>query len=282
MDSISNLLHTALPHSYQILLENASSVSDVCEDEGKGIRSSCDLEQASFHETPTLHQRAILFCIGILSSRAFLGGKPSTRRTLSVSLNIFLSLGRGLSALLPSFITVFWPWQKRDDAKRISPTAYLNGVRGIAAYSVYWQHFLTIFFHGDRLFAWHARPQDNWIIQFPIISLLHSGMFPVTTFFILSGFVLSYRPLQYVRSRNYEAVLKNLSSSVFRRGLRLFLPLIPPLFFIAVCVHYNFDGHGGQPTLYADLEIAFWQFERLVNFFDTNLYFPGPDPPLCK
>ncbi|KAF8846425.1 hypothetical protein BDZ45DRAFT_609014 [Acephala macrosclerotiorum] len=182
--------------------------------------------------------------------------------------------------LLPSFVTVLWPWQKRDDANQISPTAYLNGVRGIAAYSVYWQHFLTIFYGGDRLFSWHARPQDTWIIQFPYISLFHSGMFPVTTFFILSGFVLSYRPLQYVRSYDYEAVLNNLSSSVFRRGLRLFLPVIPPLIGAAICIHYGYYGRGGQPTLSADLEVAFWQFERLVNFFDTNNYFPGSIPPL--
>ncbi|CZR67270.1 uncharacterized protein PAC_17169 [Phialocephala subalpina] len=298
MEALSSFLRPKISHVYQALPETAptaiasSNLSDSGDDERKTIRSSTDEEQASLCDSPTPQRRILSIFDGIVSSshlfpsnkeQGFFDHTPRTWRGIfSLCLWVLSSLAQGLVALLPSFITILWPWQKREEAKRISPTAYLNGVRGIAAYSVFWQHFLTIFYQGDRLFAWHHRLQDTWIIQLPIISLLHSGMFPVTTFFILSGFVLSYRPLQHVRSRNYEAVLKNLSSSVFRRGLRLFLPVIPPLLCIAIAVHYNYDGHGGQPTLYADLKIAFWQFERLVSFFDTNLYFPGPDPALCK
>ena len=43
-------------------------------------------------------------------------------------------------------------------------------------------------------------------------------------FFVLSGFVLSWSPLASIREGQYEKLLKTLSSAVFRRWLRLFLP----------------------------------------------------------
>ncbi|KAH8649699.1 hypothetical protein BGZ60DRAFT_551109, partial [Tricladium varicosporioides] len=44
-------------------------------------------------------------------------------------------------------------------------------------------------------------------------------------FFVISGFVLSYKPTKQIRAGQYEALLDTLASSVFRRGLRLYLPV---------------------------------------------------------
>jgi hypothetical protein len=73
--------------------------------------------------------------------------------------NIFIYLG----VLLPSFVTNIWHPQQ---AKKLTPTAYLNGPRGIAAYSVFWQHFMTEFYSSEPNWGWHARPPplDRWLI----------------------------------------------------------------------------------------------------------------------
>jgi peptidoglycan/LPS O-acetylase OafA/YrhL len=52
----------------------------------------------------------------------------------------------------------------------------------------------------------------------------------VTIFFLISGYVLSHKSLRLMRSREFAAILDTLASSVFRRGIRLFLPIIASSF----------------------------------------------------
>ena len=202
-------------------------------------------------------------------------------------------LGRRLLLFfLPSFITNSWSGKKTRTSK-LPPTAYLNGLRGIAAFCVWCQHFLTDYYQGEPLWGYSSRPEDIWVTQLPFIRLIYSGSFMVAIFFILSGFVLSHKPLQYVRSHEDSALLNNLASSVFRRGPRLFLPIIPPLVFAAFCVHLGVYGVSQQPfsgevvvsqhvSVYGDLKDAWGYLERLLNFFDSRQYFPPTVAPLCK
>jgi hypothetical protein len=269
----------ASTHSYQLMeteySDKLTDSSNFCDTETNigcsPLVNNDDLENCpalQFHDSFMSRNRSILFTF-ITIFRSFL-----------CSIVIYLGV------LLPSFITNIWHPQQ---AKTLTPTAYLNGLRGIAAYSVFWQHFMTEFYSSEPNWGWHARPppHDRWLIQFPFLSLTHSGFFPVTTFFVLSGFVLSYGPLRYVRSRNHERLLKSLSSSVFRRGMRLFLPCITPLVFAAICIWMDvykghfFFGHR-QPTLGANLRDAWGYWERLVNFLDTTEFRPPSDTPLCK
>src|ERR1700709_2610994 len=60
----------------------------------------------------------------------------------------------------------------------------------------------------------------------PILRVIHSGRFMVIIFFVISGYVLSYRGLQLAREGKTVQLLESLSSSVFRRWLRLHLPVI--------------------------------------------------------
>jgi peptidoglycan/LPS O-acetylase OafA/YrhL len=116
----------------------------------------------------------------------------------------------------------------------------------------------------------------------------------VATFFILSGFVLSYKSLQYVRAYGHAALLKNLASSVFRRGPKLFLPCIPPLIMAAICMHFGLTGKSQHPldeakmvgydyeTVFGDWNEVFWYWERLLNFTATGDAWEPTIPPLCK
>ncbi|KAL2064349.1 hypothetical protein VTL71DRAFT_4843 [Oculimacula yallundae] len=152
-----------------------------------------------------------------------------------------------LTVLKPSFLK---PQNSKQPLRKITPTTYLNGVRGLAASLVYIQHLL----YAHWLHAGYSiSPPNNHLIQLPIIRLLFSGRFMVSIFFILSGYVLSYKPLLLARSRSTTNIntntststsllYTNLSSSAFRRTPRLFLPLIPAMIATALAIQLTCYG----------------------------------------
>ncbi|KAI1271104.1 acyltransferase family-domain-containing protein [Xylaria sp. FL0933] len=120
--------------------------------------------------------------------------------------------------------------------KTLSPTAYLDGMRGLAAFFVFFCHyFYTAFFIAEG-YNWLPRPppdsdvppptKSTWtsLWRLPFVRLLYSGPSMVCVFFVISGYALSLRPLQLARKRNPEAFAKTTSSLVFRRFFRLYLP----------------------------------------------------------
>ena len=73
---------------------------------------------------------------------------------------------------------------------------------------------------------------DHWLIQLPIIRLLANGQVQVATFYVLSGISLSLRPLRLARNHDWDTLLHTMFSSVFRRALRIYLPI----FAVQICV----------------------------------------------
>ncbi|KAI1184157.1 acyltransferase family-domain-containing protein [Nemania serpens] len=125
-------------------------------------------------------------------------------------------------------------WQPRQG------TSSLDGLRGYAAVAVMNYHILYAFhsavFYGYGLPGTAAlecaRPEDRnehnlWLHQLPIIRLLYTGTWPISIFFVLSGFALSYKPLK--ESRKSEAggdadTTVAIVSSLLRRPFRLYGP----------------------------------------------------------
>jgi peptidoglycan/LPS O-acetylase OafA/YrhL len=67
---------------------------------------------------------------------------------------------------------------------------------------------------------------QHHFVTFPFIRTLFSGGHTFTyIFFIISGYVLSHKPLQLVHSNDLGSLAKSIGSSLFRRWGRLFLPL---------------------------------------------------------
>jgi peptidoglycan/LPS O-acetylase OafA/YrhL len=88
-------------------------------------------------------------------------------------------------------------------------------------------------------------------LQLPFVRVLFAGRPMVHIFFVISGFVLSYKPLRQLRSRDYDGVQRTLSSSVFRRGFRLFLPTTVSTFFGMLTIHYGIQrGKDPLPSLW--------------------------------
>ncbi|RDW64031.1 hypothetical protein BP5796_10533 [Coleophoma crateriformis] len=140
-------------------------------------------------------------------------------------------------AIMPSFL------QRRlrpNSAKsqRLHPTSYLDGLRGVASFIVFMGHYT------EENIGWYSEPyglyEDNAPsspLQLPFIRVLYSGRPMVHIFFIISGFVLAYKPIQQIHAQQYAGLATTLSSSVFRRAARLFIPSFIGVFISAIAIY---------------------------------------------
>jgi peptidoglycan/LPS O-acetylase OafA/YrhL len=119
----------------------------------------------------------------------------------------------------------------RSEPANPRPTAYLDGMRGFAALLVYWHHHelkahmtsgqVDIFEHG---FGYQG---NYYFAALPMIRHFFSGgHFAVSIFLVLSGCVLAIKPLNLVQAGDLLQLGDHLASSLFRRWIRMFLPLI--------------------------------------------------------
>ncbi|KAH6649870.1 acyltransferase family-domain-containing protein [Chaetomium tenue] len=184
-------------------------------------------------------------------------------------------LRRTLFFLLPSFVQPLFSRQRhhhhknnpplppRPTAPQPGPTAYLDGMRGLAALIVFFCHFLYTSFaiapgygSGSGTTAATTTPTANnnhsnppnppnhhhHLPLLPFIRLLFSGPPMVCVFFIISGYALSLRPLTRAatttttQSTGTTSALTALTSLIFRRFPRLFLPAFASTLLITLLV----------------------------------------------
>jgi hypothetical protein len=82
---------------------------------------------------------------------------------------------------------------------RSLPTVYVDGLRGLFSFLVFVRHFLTPWEKDlDTGYAQGGNDQNRGILKLPIVRLTFSGP-TVPIFFIVSGFVISYKPLKLIR-----------------------------------------------------------------------------------
>ena len=97
---------------------------------------------------------------------------------------------------------------------------YLDGIRGVAAFGVFLNHFSLAFYYA----WWNQKPETSHLngLEFnythSLFSFLNNGGFCVAIFFVLSGFVLSRK---YFLSNDTEVLV----SGVQRRFIRLYIPI---------------------------------------------------------
>ncbi|KAK1968047.1 acyltransferase [Colletotrichum sublineola] len=207
------------------------------------------------------------------------GSNPAPRS------NPFLArLAAILFFLLPSFV------QRRlrpNDFKhrRLYPTSWLDGLRGVASFIVFFCHFT------EKHIGWYTArayglpdendPAASSPLQLPFLRVIYSGRPMVHIFFVISGFVLSLKSLKLARKHDYDGLHRTLSSSVFRRGFRLFLPTTASTFIIMVMIRLGWTG-SPLPTLWEQLvdwknavwRITFsWQWDITQYLpYDTHLW----------
>lgn len=131
----------------------------------------------SLSSSPELHQE--LPSLSEKSSPA--GSHTSFSRALEI-------LQSTLLVLAPAYIVWFIHLRGVTAPNtRKGPTAYLDGLRGVAALIVYFYHS-AVYPCFDRLRrGYGATPQDTYFLQLPIVRVLHSGRASVAIFFVISG-----------------------------------------------------------------------------------------------
>jgi peptidoglycan/LPS O-acetylase OafA/YrhL len=160
---------------------------------------------------------------GILDGRGFEGNvQEGSRPAQSI-------LGWIIGILRPAIFT------KGGPRKPLRRTAYLDGLRGFAAFIVYWHHhqlWPRAQIMGDRILENGYGFEDRYFFAcLPVIRLFFTGgHFAVSIFFVISGYVLSSKPLSLIYAGEHEKLADNIGSALFRRWLRLHIPVLVTTF----------------------------------------------------
>ncbi|KAL2257362.1 hypothetical protein VTK26DRAFT_280 [Humicola hyalothermophila] len=161
-------------------------------------------------------------------------------------------------------------------------TAFLDGLRGLAAFVVYLHHTIGNF---DRTVLAHGFGEGgHWYVgSLPFVRILfNGGNAAVALFFVLSGYVLGRSPMRRLllarndgngigNGKRDAACLWALASAVVRRPLRLYVPPLVLTFVFALMLHVpgNFVPQllWPQPKEDVFLEAMNWVVES-VRFFN--------------
>ncbi|XWW94544.1 hypothetical protein V2A60_002487 [Cordyceps javanica] len=120
-----------------------------------------------------------------------------------------------------------------------SPTAYLSGLRGVAAVVVFLFHSTWAFTgivdigygvpterddgNGNKIVVGDA---NRHLLQLPFLRLVHAGHAMVGVFFLVGGYVNAVKPLRLMRGHRHAELPPAVAASLLRRGLRLYLPAL--------------------------------------------------------
>lgn len=210
----------------------------------------------------------------------------------SVTSRLWVSACPILLFLLPSFVTAYFRRGKPASRPRvIRPTAYLDGVRGVAAFFVFCSHWSG---------GWTLQPQwgygalpydynpengppaipNNLFIQLPFVRVTITGRACVTIFFVISGYVLSVKPLSQIYKGQYDKVYEGLAGAVFRRFVRLWLPILIITFGIAVLRQMPLGWQSTSTGLHTTVYIPGF-FNQLRHWFWDMMNFMNPWRPDC-
>lgn len=159
---------------------------------------------------------------------------PSSVRKFSQ--NVLSGLRLMLLALLPSCIQRRLQNEPPKPIREL-PTSYLNGFRGVMALLVFVRHF-SLPWQPDLDYGFGQGENHTGLFRLPPLRILYAGP-NVPVFLIVSGYVMSLKPLKLLRADQKEVFLKSMVSSVFRRAIRIFPPPILSSFVFMLAVHFR-------------------------------------------
>jgi peptidoglycan/LPS O-acetylase OafA/YrhL len=172
----------------------------------------------------------------------------------------------GAAAPLPQgfFATLRTIFNYPEPNIELRNTAWLDGLRGLAAFEVFIFHYDDGWV--DRTLGWGTGDFLDpawWRAPF-IRTFFAAGDAAVCLFFAISGYVLSHRILTLYRQRRHEEAYSSLSSAVFRRAIRLYMPVaIETFILMLLCRWFNFP----KPVVYESAETFLGEISQYITSF---------------
>ncbi|KAF4636877.1 hypothetical protein G7Y89_g1195 [Cudoniella acicularis] len=174
----------------------------------------------------------------------------------------------------PAFLTR----SKGSNNKSLRKTAWLDGLRGFAAFLVYWHHHQLWARDGiraDKILenSFGYKDQYYFVCLPGIRTFFTGGHFAVTTFFVISGYVLSAKPLSLIHAGEYTKLGDNLASALFRRWIRLNVPIFVTMFIYMTTLHVFgiwIASHAHQRTYWDEVWKFYVEFKNFSFVFRTG------------
>lgn len=154
--------------------------------------------------------------------------------------------------------------QASDNKKKVSEKIlYIEGLRGLAMVVVVLNHFAAAFYPAI-IFGEQAPMHiffESFIYKTPL-GIFFSGIFALSIFFLLSGYLLSYKFFKF----NHEVPL---ISSMVKRYLRFMIPSLISILTAYILLKYNllYNVSVASITGSSIWFARFWNFE--ANFFNA-------------
>ncbi|KAK3898876.1 acyltransferase family-domain-containing protein [Staphylotrichum tortipilum] len=174
--------------------------------------------------------------------------KPHDDVLLGASGPLSLIMAVASSALaslrLRSLLHLLAPWPHKTASSspdKLRPTAYLDGLRGFAAFLVYWHHhqlWAHVPAQAAVLEQSYGYGGEYYFAALPFVrNFFHGGHYAVAVFFVISGYVLSAKPISLIQAGEQAKLADNLGSALFRRWMRLYIPILCTTFIYMTFVH---------------------------------------------
>jgi len=168
-------------------------------------------------------------------------------------------------------------FRRQARSGKVRKTAYLDGLRGFAAFMVYLMHH-TLWGHSNWAFgSWlesgYGYNGDYIWCALPIVrTFFTGGHLAVGLFLVLSGYVLSHKPLSLIHNGELMKLNDVMASSLFRRYFRLYIPLIVTTF-ISACTPAVLGIYPGFPPA-VSFRAEIWEWyctmKNYTFFFQTG------------
>ncbi len=170
--------------------------------------------------------------------------------------------------------------------RKLHATSYLDGLRGTAAFIVFLHHGTQAFLPSLRP-GWASSPDSLNLLALPVVRVMYSGGAMVSILFVISGYVLSIRPLQLVAragseqhegyaENHLDLVYANIASATFRRGPRLMIPCLMSTLLTAIMGQLGLFVEGANIGLQRHYPRADSWISQMTYWWSQSLYFINP------
>lgn len=167
----------------------------------------------------------------------------------------------------------------------LRPTAYLDGLRGFAAFLVYWHHH-ELWAHmyppgrTEDIFenSWGRNGEYHLATFYGTRLFFTGGHIAVAVFYVISGYVLTLKALQCIQNGQHARVVDVVASALFRRWFRLYIPVLVTTF-VLITVWHLFGIWNPQtepkPTYAAEVWNWYKEFKNLSFIFKEGPMWPS-------